>query len=160
MPLWSRPGYLVRRLHQIHSALWAEECKPFNITPVQYGLMTALLYYPNSDQASLGLEIGIDRTNVADVLGRLADRGLVQRTQGTRDRRTMLARLTPAGEALTKKMHASMQRAQERLLVPLPEGERAQFIAQLTILIDENESSPTATGAAPRLRSPTRSGNR
>jgi DNA-binding MarR family transcriptional regulator len=159
MPLWSRPGYLVRRLHQIHSALWAEECKPFNITPVQYGLMTALLYYPNSDQASLGLEIGIDRTNVADVLGRLAERGLVQRTQGTRDRRTMLARLTPAGEALTKKMHASMQRAQERLLAPLPEGERAQFIAQLTILIDENESSPAATGAAPRLRSPTRSRN-
>src|SRR5579872_284415 len=49
LPLWSRPGYLVRRLHQIHTALFAEECKAFAITPVQYGLLTALLHFPGSD---------------------------------------------------------------------------------------------------------------
>ena len=27
LPLWSRPGYLVRRLHQIHTAIFAEECR-------------------------------------------------------------------------------------------------------------------------------------
>jgi len=29
MPLWSRPGYLIRRLHQIHHALFFEECNDF-----------------------------------------------------------------------------------------------------------------------------------
>ena len=33
--LWSRPGYLVRRLNQIHYALFFEECKTQNVTPVQ-----------------------------------------------------------------------------------------------------------------------------
>ena len=32
--LWSRPGFLVRRLNQIHYALFFEECTSPNITPV------------------------------------------------------------------------------------------------------------------------------
>ena len=42
LPLWRRPGYLIRRLHQIHYALFFEECAAFGITPVQYGLLTLL----------------------------------------------------------------------------------------------------------------------
>src|SRR5258707_124441 len=76
LPLWSRPGYLVRRLHQIHSALFAEECKKFNLTPVQYGLLTVLRHHPGSDQVTIGKEVGIDRTNAAEVLaGRAAGLG-------------------------------------------------------------------------------------
>jgi DNA-binding MarR family transcriptional regulator len=138
LPLWSRPGYLVRRLHQIHSALFAEECRTFNITPVQYGLMTALLHYPGSDQSTLGAEMGIDRTNVADVLERLAERGLVRRAKSERDRRMMQAYLTRKGETLTREMYGAMQRAQERLLAPLPEAERERFMAMLVTLIDGN----------------------
>jgi DNA-binding MarR family transcriptional regulator len=137
LPLWSRPGYLIRRLHQIHSALFAEECAAFGITPVQYGLMTALLHYPKSDQVSLAAELGIDRTNVADVLARLAERGLVARERGS-DRRTMLASLTETGVALTRDMHGAMQRAQDRLLMPLPPARRAVFMAMLVKLIDGN----------------------
>src|SRR5262249_12619133 len=85
MPLASRPGYLVRRLHQIHSAIFQEECQEFGITPVQYGLITALLNNPGMDQVTLGGEVGIDRTNAADVLSRLAERGLVRRERSKRD---------------------------------------------------------------------------
>src|ERR1700737_4690423 len=112
MPLWGRPGYLLRRLHQIHYALFFEECAGFDITPVQYGLLTTLSLNPNLDQNSLGRELGIDRTNVADVLNRLARRGLLERRRSSHDRRMVLARLTPAGEKLTKRMYRSMQRAQ------------------------------------------------
>src|SRR5262249_47942464 len=79
MPLWGRPGYLLRRLHQIHYALFFEECAGFDITPVQYGLLTTLSLNPDLDQNSLARELGIDRTNVADVLNRLARRGLLER---------------------------------------------------------------------------------
>src|SRR3712207_3909940 len=104
MPLWARPGYLIRRLHQIHYALFFEECAGFDITPVQYGLLTTLSLNPDLDQNSLGRELGIDRTNVADVLARLEERGLVQRRRSDRDRRMVLARLTPGGEAATKEI--------------------------------------------------------
>jgi len=53
MPLWGRPGFLLRRLHQIHYALFFEECAGFDITPVQYGLLTTLSLNPDLDQNSL-----------------------------------------------------------------------------------------------------------
>ena len=138
MPLWARPGYLIRRLHQIHYALFFEECQGFDITPVQYGLLTTLSLNPDLDQNSLGRELGIDRTNVADVLARLEERGLVQRRRSDQDRRMVLARLTPAGEAATKEIYEAMQRAQTRLLEPLLPEERNAFITTLIRLVDGN----------------------
>lgn len=138
MPLWARPGFLIRRLHQIHYALFYEECAKFDITPVQYGLLTTLSITPDLDQNSLGRELGIDRTNVADVLNRLSKRGLLERRRSDKDKRMVLARLTPEGEASTREMYEAMQRAQARLLEPLLPEERNAFITTLIRLIDGN----------------------
>ncbi len=138
MPLWRRPGYLIRRLNQIHYALFAAECGGFDITPVQYGLLTTLSLMPDADQNSLGQEVGLDRTNVADVLARLARRRLVRRRRARQDRRMMLSRLTPEGERLTVEMHEAMARAQHRLLAPLDAGEREVFLSTLLRLVDAN----------------------
>ncbi len=138
MPLWARPGYLLRRLHQIHYALFFEECAGFDITPVQYGLLTTLSLNPDLDQNSLGRELGIDRTNVADVLSRLSRRGLLERHRSKEDKRMVLARLTPEGRRITEDMYQAMQRAQNRLLQPLPADDRKVFINILLRLIDGN----------------------
>lgn len=140
LPLWSRPGFLLRRLNQIHYALFFEECREFNITPVQYGLLTALSLRGRLDQGSLGIELGIDRTNVADVLIRLEARGLIKREADPADRRAKLASLTPKGRQLTSRMFESMQRAQDRLLAPLSQKERDAFMATLVRLIEANNA--------------------
>ena len=136
--LWDRPGFLIRRLHQIHVALFLEECRSFDVTPVQYAVMTALSIAPGRDQITLARDAGIDRTNVADVLKRLAQRGLIERRQGAADRRVRLAYLTPRGEALTKRMEAAMLRAQERLVAPLNEADRARLMRSLAALVAAN----------------------
>lgn len=138
LPLWSRPGYLVRRLNQIHYALFSEECRDFNVTPVQYGLLTALFIRGKLDQVSLAEELGIDRTNVAEVLKRLSARGLVRREENPADRRARLASLTRKGQALTARMFGAMQRAQDRFLAPLSQVERDAFMAMLVRLIEAN----------------------
>lgn len=140
LPLWSRPGYLIRRLHQIHCALFLEECRASRLTPVQYGLLTALLFRGELDQVSLAEELGLDRTTAAQVLTRLAARGLVARKENPRDRRARLARITPRGRALTDRMHGAMQRAQDRLCAPLSGKERAAFMATLIRLIEINNA--------------------
>src|SRR3989441_6872007 len=138
MPLWAQPGYLLRRLHQIHYALFFEECAGFDITPVQYGLLTTLSLNPDLDQNSLARELGIYRTNVADVLNRLARRGLLERRRSPDDGRMVLARLTRAGERLTRKMYRPMRRAQRRLVAPLLSQERNALIITLIRLINGN----------------------
>jgi len=79
------PGFLIRRLHQIHVALFAEECGLQNVTPVQYSILTVAAAQPGLDQAALGYEVGVDRATLANVLGRLEARGLLRRAQGRRD---------------------------------------------------------------------------
>jgi DNA-binding MarR family transcriptional regulator len=137
-PLWRRPGYLIRRLHQVHYALFFEECDGFGITPVQYGLLTVLSTNPDSDQVALAHALGIDRTNVADVLRRLEQRGLVKRTPSLADRRMVLARLTRDGERVVESMHPAMARAQERLMRVLGDAEREAFLATLMRLLEAN----------------------
>jgi DNA-binding MarR family transcriptional regulator len=135
-PLWIRPGFLIRRLNQIHYAMFLDECAEFGITPVQYGALTVLAMNPELDQASLAAELGIDRTTVAGVLTRLTARGLVSRRPSVQDRRMKLATLTAEGEQVTARMKASMQRAQTRLLEPLAPAERAAFMDYLTQLVE------------------------
>src|SRR5437868_10867118 len=76
--LWGRPGFLIRRLHQIHTSLFLEETQAFDITPVQYSLMTALAEHGQIDQMTLALAIGLERTSVAEVIPRLETRGLLR----------------------------------------------------------------------------------
>ena len=140
LPLWSRPGYLVRRLHQIHCALFLEECKLWRLTPVQYGLLTALSLRGELDQGSLAEELGLDRTTAAEVLARLEKRGLVRRKPNPRDRRARLAKITRKGRAITAAMFAGMQRAQDRMCAPLTQKERDVFMATLVRLIEANNA--------------------
>lgn len=146
--LWDRPGFLVRRLHQIHVAMFHEECGDFGITPVQFGLLTILDRKSPLDQVTLATELGIDRSNVADVVARLEGRGLVERRANPADRRTRLVSITGDGRAFRQRVHKCMEIAQERFVAPLGEEERGVFMRLLRELIEANNE----TGRAP-LRS-------
>jgi DNA-binding MarR family transcriptional regulator len=137
LPLWRRPGYLIRRLNQLHYALFFEECGK-EITPVQYGLLTILSANAECDQITIANRLGIDRTNVADVLRRLVGAGLVSRERSKVDRRSMIAMITPEGEKLLQRMHPAMVRAQERILQTLTPTERSTFIDMLITLLEAN----------------------
>jgi DNA-binding MarR family transcriptional regulator len=143
--LATRPGFLIRRLHQIHVALFLEECGSFGVTPVQYSLLTMLKANPDSDQVSIAHAIGIDRTTIADVLARLAARGLIMRTPGREDKRVRLARLTEAGLDLLDAIDPAAARAHARTLDPLSNDERDHLISLLTRLV----GAGNAYGRAP-----------
>jgi DNA-binding MarR family transcriptional regulator len=131
-----RPGFLIRRLHQIHTSLFAEECEPFGITPVQYSLMTALLHHGEADQVSLAAEVGIDRANTTDVLRRLEERGLIAREMSAEDSRAKLCTLTREGRKLALAMEKAVRRAHERTVDALPAAERKAFVESLRRLVD------------------------
>jgi len=119
--LFSRPGFLIRRLHQIHSWLFSEETSAFNITPVQYSLLTALLDHGEMDQNTLAIEIGLERTSVAEVLPRLEAREVIERRQSPHDKRVKLVKLSRKGRSLLKRMEPAALRAHARTIEHLPE---------------------------------------
>jgi DNA-binding MarR family transcriptional regulator len=139
-PLLGRPGFLIRRLHQLHCSLFLEETRGFDITPVQYSLMTALAARGELEQNSLALEIGLERTSVAEVVPRLQGRGLVQRRRSSDDGRVKLVRLTRQGSALLRKMALPVKRAHDRTLDQLGTSERDLFLLQLIKLVEANNA--------------------
>lgn len=145
LALASRAGFLIRRLHQIHLALFAEECAAFGVTPVQFSLLSVLAVQPELDQAALAFAVGVDRATTANVVARLEKRGLLRRRPGLADKRVKLVELTAASRRLLTRIDPHAKRAHARTLQALPPRERAHFVVLLRRLVDAGN----AHGRAP-----------
>ena len=147
--LWSRPGFLIRRLHQLHVAIFLEECRAFDVTPVQYAVLSVLYRGTPLDQVSVAAEVGIDRNNAADVIRRLERRGFVERIASETDRRAKMTRVTDAGRRFVEEAHGAMEAAQRRFTGSLSPRDRKRLMELLQrVMLDTNDSgrAPLKTG--------------
>jgi DNA-binding MarR family transcriptional regulator len=140
--LFERPGFLIRRMHQIHGSLFAEETKGFDLTPVQFSLLTALDSLGEMDQNSLAIEVGLERSSVAEVVPRLQARRLISRKTAPYDGRVRLVKLTAQGKALVAKMTPMVQRAHDRTIDRLSPSDQDTLMLLLIRLVEaSNEKS-------------------
>ena len=136
--LESLPGHHIRRLQQIAVAIFLQETEATGVTPVQYAALQTVANAPGTDQRTLARSIGFDTSTIAGVVDRLEARGLLQRSASPEDRRVRLLALTDEGQALLGAAIPGMQRAQARMLAPLPKAERAEFMRMLRVLVTAN----------------------
>ncbi len=134
--IYRRPGFMIRRAHQIGVAIFLEEARESRITPAQYGVLVILGHRPGIDQNTLARLLGLDRSTTGLVVRKLAARGLIARATGAVDLRRRELQLTRAGIATLGRVAKQAQRAQQRLLSQLPARERARFLDLLTRLTE------------------------
>ena len=96
---YAMPGHLARRFQQIAVAVFLAEVDAagYDLTPVQYVALAAISANPGIDQVTLAGLIAYDRTTITGVVDRLAQKGLVERNESSRDRRARELKVTPAG---------------------------------------------------------------
>jgi DNA-binding MarR family transcriptional regulator len=123
--------YLVRRLQQIVTAIFAEEMLEFDITAPQYAALSVIVATPYLDQNATAFLAGVERTTIVGVINRLVRKGLVRRTLSKSDRRVRLLQPTRAGVMFVQRVRQDIDRIGARLLAPLPEGERDAFCETL-----------------------------
>lgn len=116
------PGSLIRRAQQVHTAVWTQHMS-HRLTSIQYGILLALQLYPNINQRIIGELVSIDKSTAADVLWRLAQRGIVTRSRDIEDSRNNVINLTARGHALLEKTTPVVISIQEQLLSPLTRAE-------------------------------------
>lgn len=129
------PGHLIRRAHQVAVAIFMEETADFDVTPVQFAILNALLEDPGEDQVTLARKVAFDAATFGSVITRLEARGWVRREPDSADRRRKLLWVTAEGAEAARRMRRPVGRAQQRILDPLDEGERAQLLALLDRLV-------------------------
>jgi MarR family transcriptional regulator, lower aerobic nicotinate degradation pathway regulator len=150
--LYEMPGHLIRRTHQISTAIFAEECAEFDLTSVQYAALVAIKANPDVDATRLSTLIAFDRSTIGDVLERLEAKGSIRRTPSPKDRRVKLLRLTLDGDRLLRSVEPAVRRVQQRLLEPLAPKDRAvmlRMLIQLASVHNEVTSVPLRSAADP-----------
>ena len=129
--LYGRPGFLLKRCHQVSAGIFLDECHEFNVTPSQHGCLRALHEFPGIDQIALGRLVGLDRSTAGLVIKTLSQRRLIDRIVNRDDRRRMRLKLSVDGEQLLRASGPATERAKERVLRGLPRESRAAFLDML-----------------------------
>src|SRR4030081_3963007 len=88
--VYTKPGYLFRRMQQIAVAIFVEECKAYDLTPVQYAALVAIRNHPGIDATRLSAVIAFDRWTLGSVIERLEAKDYIERKPAREDKRGKL----------------------------------------------------------------------
>ncbi|MDJ0921716.1 MAG: MarR family winged helix-turn-helix transcriptional regulator [Henriciella sp.] len=147
--LYSRPGFLIRRAHQISMAQFLGETAEFDITPSQFGALFVIEKVPGIDQIGLAQLVGFDRSTAALVSSKLETKGLIKSQMSEEDRRRKVLALTAEGKKMLKKLAEPTRRAQEEVLSAFTEKEATTFLRLLNKYVSANNET-TRTPIRPK----------
>jgi DNA-binding MarR family transcriptional regulator len=136
--VYAAPGYLFRRMQQIAVSIFMEECKAFDLTPVQYAALIAIHTHPGIDATRLSAVIAFDRSTLGSVIERLQAKDFIERKPAPEDKRIKLLYLTKSGAAILREIIPAVERAPARLLEPLKPADRKALMGRLVQLVDLN----------------------
>lgn len=147
--LYARPGFLLRRAHQISAAVFEDACKDLGLTPAQFGVLTVVQAHPGLGQSSLARALGFDKVTVLRVLRGLESRGLVSRGPSEDNRRNVSVSLTSEGTAVLQQAQKPAERAYKRLMAPLDKAQQEELLHLLQLLTGELEDEARAAFVPP-----------
>ncbi|SEM85332.1 MarR family transcriptional regulator [Bradyrhizobium sp. OK095] len=139
--VYAAPGYLFRRMQQIAVSIFMEECKAFDLTPVQYAALIAIHTHPGIDATRLSAVIAFDRSTLGSVIERLQAKDFVERKPAPEDKRIKLLHLTKSGAAILREIIPAVERAQARMLEPLKPADRKALMGLMVQLVDLNNEA-------------------
>jgi DNA-binding MarR family transcriptional regulator len=139
--VYAAPGYLFRRMQQIAVSIFMEECKAFDLTPVQYAALVAIHTHPGIDATRLSAVIAFDRSTLGSVIERLQAKDYIERKPAPEDKRIKLLYLTKSGAAILRDIIPAVERAQARMLEPLRPADRKALMGLLVQLVDLNNEA-------------------
>jgi len=139
--IYERPGFLLRRCHQISVSIFRENCVELDLTPAQFGVLHAVELNPRVEQIAVARMLGLDRSTTANVVDRLISRELVRREDHPSDRRRCSLTMTGKGREVLAHARDIAADAQARLLQPLSPADRTRLLALLHQLMEAHAES-------------------
>lgn len=147
--LQEQVGFLLRRAHQRHTAIFADRM-PGALTPPQFSTLMKLAELGPQSQNLLGRRVALDAATVKGVVDRLAARGLVEVTPDPDDQRRVKVALTRAGEATVVNAVPVAAAISAETLAPLSMEERDELLGLLEVLSGDPPDQPEETDASAR----------
>jgi DNA-binding MarR family transcriptional regulator len=129
--LLSLVGYNCRRAYLSIMPLFAERMEQYALRTVDFSVLSLLHANPNITQKRLSQAIKVSPPNLAILLDRLEERGLLVRQRNPLDKRSQTLALTPTGARLCARAEKTASELERDATTMLTAVERAQLIALL-----------------------------
>lgn len=139
----SYTGFLIRRAQQAHVAAWQRQVSA-EVSSVQFGVLATLAARPGSSQRDLQAELDLDRSTIADIVGRLERNGLIERVRADEDRRRNVLTLTPRGRSAYDTLSPRVDLVEQTLTGGLDDRDRETLRTLLRRVLHRTGGSPTA----------------
>ena len=108
LPSHRVPAHLARRFHQICLGVTAETLVQEDLTPMLWGVLSAVLEEPGSGQRQLAARMGVDAVTFGQTIDFLEQKGLVKRQIDPEDRRARQLHGTKRGADLRHRLRPSL----------------------------------------------------
>jgi DNA-binding MarR family transcriptional regulator len=111
--------YLVKQVELAIRSRLDEIFRPAGLTALQYTALTVLERHPDLSTAQLARNSFVTAQSMADMIGALTGRGLIERHPDGADRRRRVVSLTAAGQALLDRYRDEVHALEAQLLTGL-----------------------------------------
>ncbi len=136
------PAHLLRRSQQFATEIFTDLGMADNVTLRQSVVLAAVAEKEGLSQSDLVSITGIDRSTLADMVGRMEIRGLVKRIASEGDARAKSVSLTAIGRDALEDAMPAMQTVDNALMQALPKNKRKAFLTILTFLASAADGEP------------------
>ena len=143
------PSHLLHRALQLALDIYAAETGPIALTQRQYAVLAAVAADEGLSQTGLVRATGIDRSTLADLVGRMIAKGYLERQRSAEDARANTVKLGDAGRAVLEAAGPRVEAADQRILELLAGKKRDPFIEALRRLARAGESGLLTEAAPP-----------
>lgn len=124
-------GYNCRRAYINIMPVFEKRMAKYQLRPVDFSVLSLLKANPNINQKRLSDAVNVSPPNLAILLDRLQERGLLLRQRSPLDRRSQTLVLTPAGLSMCTKAEKTASDLEADATAALTDAERAQLIKLL-----------------------------
>ena len=131
------PSHLLRRAQQYVSESFLKTSLADSVTLRQTVVLAAVAESEGLSQTELVQATGVDRSTLAEMIGRMEKKGLVVRSAAERDGRAKSVFLTAAGRAALAEAIPAIIAVDQALLEILPRNRRKSFRDTLEIVVDK-----------------------
>lgn len=153
-----RSTYVLARLARVVQRMLERSLAPHDLTLPQYTTLTVLMRRPGLSNAQLARRAYITPQSMQEVLRTLEQRGLVQRTPSSGNRRVLEAVLTAAGRKLVARVERDAGAVEDAMLAGLRPAERTRFARSLQQCVARLggglDARVRASGAEPDVHPP------
>ncbi len=126
-------GFLIRKAHQRHTALFAARIGD-DLTTTQWAALARLHETGPCSQNQLGRDTAMDVATIKGVVDRLVKRGLFAARPDPADARRLTISLTALGRARVEALRATAAAITAETLAPLSPAEQQSLVALLALI--------------------------